>query len=239
MDTDKKAPTPPYVAYKTLKNFLEKYKQGLLPSRIDRDLMGTMSGAVQSQVTTALKYLRFISDNSVTTDKMRRYVVAEGEERKGLLKQTLLEAYPFIFADGFDLGTATGSHLREVFEANTSANGETVNRCIAFFKDAAQDAGITVSPYITQRKARGTGTRKRNTAPKQTIAPLTEKNSPEHPNLRFHDKPMRAPIAAQNSLLLWGLFERLPEPGSVWPREQREQWTQTLNNVLALEYKDQ
>ena len=71
MDTDKKAPTPPYVAYKTLKNFLEKYKQGLLPSRIDRDLMGTMSGAVQSQVTTALKYLRFISDNSVTTDKMR------------------------------------------------------------------------------------------------------------------------------------------------------------------------
>ena len=45
----KKVPVPPYVAYKTLKNFVERYKQGL-PSRIDRGLMGSMSGAAQSQV---------------------------------------------------------------------------------------------------------------------------------------------------------------------------------------------
>jgi hypothetical protein len=35
-----------------------------------------------------------------------------------------------------------------------------VNRCIAFFKDAAQDAGLTVSPYITQKKPRNGNAKK-------------------------------------------------------------------------------
>ncbi len=65
MDTpERKAATPPYVAYKTLSNFLDRFKQGL-PGRIDRGLMGSMSGAAQSQVTTALRFLGMISENNI------------------------------------------------------------------------------------------------------------------------------------------------------------------------------
>lgn len=238
MEQTKKSPTPPYVPYKTFRNFVEKFKQGV-PGRIDRDLMGSMSGAAQSQVTVALKYLGFISDNNIPLEPMKTYVGAEGEERKGQLRVILKKAYPYLFDGHFDLATATASQLREAIEGSTSATGETVNRCIAFFKDAAQDAGVTVSPYITQKKPRNSVPRKRaaTLSPKQAIAAMAEHKHP--PNLHFGEQHTPPPIEAQSSLLLWGLFQRLPKPGSVWPKEQRDQWTDTLNNVLALEYKEQ
>lgn len=229
-ESDKKNPTPPYVPYKTLRNFIDKYKQGV-PGRIDRELMGSMSGAAQSQVTVALKFLGFISDNNLTLPALRAFAAAEGEKRKELLQEILQESYPYLF-EGFDLKTATASQLREAIEENTSASGETVTRCIAFFKDAATDAGIQISPFITQKKPRATnGFRKRSVTRQPNNGATPERKTPPEQH--------RPPIEAQNSLLLWGLFQRLPKPGSVWPKEQRDQWTETLNNVLALEYKEQ
>src|ERR1700761_1329612 len=160
MDTpEKKAATPPYVAYKTLANFLDRFKQGL-PGRIDRGLMGSMSGAAQSQVTTALRFLGMISENNIPNVIMKRYVTGEETERKAALREMLEKSYPFIFQGNFDISTATAHMLREAFAANTSATGETVSRCMAFLKDAAADAGINVSQYITQKSARSGGARK-------------------------------------------------------------------------------
>ena len=103
MDTpEKKAPTPPYVAYKTLSNFLDRFKQGL-PGRIDRGLMGSMSGAAQSQVTTALRFLGMISENNIPNHVMKRYVSGEEAERKAALREMLEKSYPFIFRDDFAL----------------------------------------------------------------------------------------------------------------------------------------
>src|ERR1700733_2284409 len=101
MDTpEKRAATPPYVAYKTLNNFLDRFKQGL-PGRIDRGLMASMSGAAQSQVTTALRYLGMISDNNIPTPLMRRYATGEEGERKAALREMLAGSYPFIFQADF------------------------------------------------------------------------------------------------------------------------------------------
>ncbi len=234
MDTlEKKAATPPYVAYKTLANFLDRFKQGI-PGRIDRGLMGSMSGAAQSQVTTALRYLGMISENNIPNPTMKRYVSGEESDRKAALREMLERSYPFIFNPGFDIGTATAHMLRENFTANTSATGETISRCIAFFKDAAVDAGIDVSPYIMQKSARpvGAGTKKR-TATKKTPA------APEQPPAPIAQHASRAAsFVAQSSLLLMGLFQRLPVPGNRWSKEEREQWIQTLQNVLVMEYPE-
>jgi hypothetical protein len=237
MESNQKSAIPPYVPYRTFTNFLDKFKQGV-PGRIDRQFMAGMSGGAQSQVTAALRYLGFISGNNLPLDLMKTFVVAEGDERKKLLKDIIEKSYPFLFDAHFDLSTATASQLREAIEENTSATGATVSRCIAFFKDAALDAGFSVSPYIKQKKPRNGVSRKRIASlPKQPPADPNEHKHP--PNLHFTEHPHQTHIEAQNSLLLWGLFQRLPKPGSVWPKEQREQWTQTLNNVLALEYKEQ
>jgi hypothetical protein len=232
MDEIKK-PTPPYVPYKTLKNFLEKFKQ-TVPGRIDRDLMGSMSGAAQSQVTSALKYLKFISENNIPSDAMKSFVVLEGEERKRALEAVLTTSYKFIFADGFNLRTATASMLREAFEKNTGASGETVDRCIAFFKDAAAEAGIEVSKFILQKKPRTPASRKKGTRKAEKLAEIQGAHAaPVAHHAQDHKPPE---IAAQGSLLLWGLFQRLPKPNTAWPKHERDQWVETLKNVLAMEY---
>jgi hypothetical protein len=233
--TEKKKAAPPYVAYKTLSNFLERFKQGV-PGRIDRGLMASMSGASQSQVTTALRYLGMISENGIPTTLMRRYVTGEENERKEALREMLSASYPFIFQGEFDLSSATASMLREAFEANTTATGETIGRCVAFLKDAALDAGVAVSPFILQKKARTPGARKKQTAGRREdrVAEKPVETAPPPPHAPV--KPLEIP--AQASLLLSGLFQRLPTPGKVWTKADREQWLQTLQNVLLLEYPE-
>lgn len=241
MDTsEKKLSVPPYVAFKTLKNFLDKFLQGI-PGRIDRGLMSSMSGAAQSQVTTALKYLGFISDNGIPTDTMKQYVSGEEEHRKIILRDVLAKSYPFVFGNeaAFDFATATSSQLREEFESKTGASGETVGRCIAFLKDAAQDAGISISPYITQKKVR-------SSIPRKRVTNLRKDEIKDADKGRLRDQippasPQQHPpsIPAQESMLLWGLFLRLPKPGTTWRTEEREHWLQTLQNVLLLEYREQ
>lgn len=232
---EKKVATPPYVAYKTLANFLERFKQGL-PGRIDRGLMGSMSGAAQSQVTTALRYLGMISENNIPQPIMKRYVNGEETDRRAALREALEKSYPFIFGGNFDISSATAHMLRENFAANTSATGETISRCIAFLKDAAADAGISVSPFILQKSARSGGGPKRKTTAKkamrdQDAGPVAVLPSP-------HAAKATASFPAQSSLLLSGLFQRLPKPGVLWPKEERERWVQTLQNVLLLEYPE-
>jgi hypothetical protein len=234
---DKKATVPPYVAYRTLQNFLERFKNGL-PSRIDRGLMSSMSGAAQSQVTTALRYLGMISENNLTNEILRRYVGGEESERKLVLKEVLERSYPFIFKSDFDFSTATGSQLREVFEENTSASGETVARCMNFLKDAAQDAGLQVSPFLSHKKSRTRASRKRTIPARREEAKDAEKGKTRvevREQIQERDTPR---VAAQESLLLWGLFQRLPKPGTSWPKDEKDRWMQTLNNVLSLEYPD-
>jgi hypothetical protein len=234
MDTpEKKTATPPYVAYKTLSNFLDRFKQ-VLPGRIDRGLMGSMSGAAQSQVTTALRFLGMISENNIPNPIMKRYVSGEEAERKAALREMLEKSYPFIFQSDFDLSTATAQMLRENFVVNTSATGETISRCIAFLKDAAADAGIPVSQFITQKSARSGAGKKRSTAKKSSSeAEPTAVSAKAAPNL-----PLSAHFVAQSSLMLMGLLQRLPKPGTAWAKDDRERWMQTLNNVLLLEYPE-
>jgi hypothetical protein len=233
MDANDKKPVPPYVAYKTLNNFLERFKQGL-PGRIDRGLMGSMSGAAQSQVTTALRYLGMITEANHPTPIMKRYVTGQDEERQTALLEMLMKAYPFIFEGGFDLKTATASMLREAFAANTTATGETLGRCIAFLKDAALDAGVIVSPFILQKKTRNPGAKKRAVTSREDKP--SERSSREP--LAAHSASPPSSFPAQASLLLSGLFQRLPKPGTVWSHDERERWVQTLNNVLLLEYPE-
>ena len=238
MNTEvKKLPTPPYVAYKTLQNFLERFSQGV-PGRIERSLMGTMSGAVQSQITTTLKYLGFISDNNVPQDEMKRYVVAPADQQAKIMRAVLTQKYPFIFGDDFDFSSATGSMVRERFEEHTTATGETIDRCISFLKDAAQVAGMPVSQFLSHKtKSASNGLRKK-------AAPAAQRRSSAPPDPQEaqaeteRSGPTAPPIAAQSSLLLWGLFQRLPKPGTPWPKEERSKWTDALHNILSLEYPE-
>jgi hypothetical protein len=223
------------VPYRTLTNFLERFKQGV-PNRIGTDLMRSMSGGVRSQLFTSLRSFGLINDGGVPQERMRKLCAAEGADRQAVLKDLIGSCYPYLFKDGFEFSTTTMSLLREAIQEHTTANGETITRCIAFLKDAATDAGITVSPFLQESKPRPTGVRpKRANAARsqERAANRAEEHTPEETLPRGPGS-----IPAQESLLLWGLFRRLPKPGTPWTKQDRDQWTQTLGNVLSLEYPE-
>lgn len=236
---DKEAPVkgsaPPYVPYRTLQTFLERFKQGV-PNRVGTDLMRTMSGGVRSQLLTSLKSFGLISDTGVPHDRMKRLCAAEGAERQKVLKELIEACYPYLFREGFQFSTTTMSLLREAIQDHTSASGETVGRCIAFLKDAATDAGITVSPFLQETKTRTprNGTRRTPATPRRSER--VDPPPPQQHRPPGDEQQGRQTIPAEESLLLWGLFQRLPKPGTPWPKADRDQWTKTFENVLSMEY---
>ncbi|MGA7411715.1 MAG: DUF5343 domain-containing protein, partial [Bryobacteraceae bacterium] len=144
----KKLAIPPYIAYKTFRNFLDRFKQGI-PGRIDRSVMSNMSGGAQSQLTVALKFLDLIDDHAHPKETMGKLVRAEGPDRQKIWREILESAYPYVFATGFNLQTATAKLLHEQFE-KTAATGATLSRCISFFVAASKDAGIAQSPFLRE-----------------------------------------------------------------------------------------
>jgi hypothetical protein len=109
--------------------------------------MAHKSGAIQSQLLIALRYLGFVSEAGRPTDSLKRLVAQEGTGWKVEMRKAMEESYGFVFGQDFDLGRATTHQAEELFQS-TGASGETVRRSMSFFLAAAKDCGIRVSPYI-------------------------------------------------------------------------------------------
>jgi hypothetical protein len=194
-----------------------------------------MSGGMRGQLTTSMRALGLIDEGNHPTEEMKALCNAEGEDRAQILKRLITRTYPYLFSGSVNFGTMTGSMLREILARDTTATGETIIRCIAFLREAAMAAGIPVSPFLkTERakvgKAKGGPKRPRKSEPTEEIEDEEDGETISY-TLESAEK-----IPAQKSLLLWGLFKRLPKPGTTWQVRDREQWLQTLQNVLGLEY---
>ena len=159
---DRKNPIPPYVAYRTFRNFLVQMEKQGLPGRIDRSVLAHKSGSVQSQLLLALRFLGLIHKSGKPTEDLKRLLTGIQRERMAHFKSLLERSYPFVFGSGFDVETATSDQTEELF-GRTGASGETLRRCISFFVSAARESGIPVSSYI--KPHRGKKSASRSSAP--------------------------------------------------------------------------
>ena len=148
--TGPRKPVPPYLPYKTFMNALASWRVAL-PSRIDRSLLGSYSGAMQGWLLATLRYFALIDADGHPTGKLQHLVAADGQERQKLLGEFVRQGYPFLFRDGFDLSKGTAAQLDEKFK-DTGAQGDTVRRCVGFFMGLAKDAGVPLSPYLKMRR---------------------------------------------------------------------------------------
>jgi len=156
-----KTAVPPYVSYKTFRNFLDGLNP--VPSVIDSHVLKTMSGALKAQLLSSLRYLKLIDENNKSQPNLRTLANAKGDDRQKELNKLLTNSYPFLFAEAGDFSLAEGTYpqLMGKFQ-NEGATGETAKRCVRFFLDAAKDAGIIVSPYIQSEpvtKTKGDGSK--------------------------------------------------------------------------------
>ena len=225
---ESKKPIPPYVAYKTFINVLERLRVGI-PNRIDRSVLGTFSGATQGQLFATLKFLSLISQQGIPTDKLAGLVNSEGAEREKILREILVAAYPFLFRDEIDLKGLTAKQLHELFE-QAGSSGETTKRCIAFFMAAAKNSGIELSPYLGKIKSQGS----RNGAVRPRRA-ITERKSCSSaiPDQSTEIRSEGGDIGWQQLLL-----SKFPAFDPAWPDEVKTKWFEAFRDLMG-EFKKQ
>jgi hypothetical protein len=209
---------PPYVPYKTLGNFLDGIKATNMPSRIDRSVMPSMSGSLQGQLTSALRYLELVTPNGVPTERLVKIVNAEGAEKQKALRELIISAYPFLFKN-FDLERATTKQLEEQF-ASAGANGATVRKCMAFFMGAAKAADIKLSPHLKPFKSVVRNGRNRRTVASGTPAPT---------NGVYQSVPQHDPGHATWEQLLLSKFPNF-DPG--WPDDVKTKWFAAFDQLM-------
>jgi len=150
---------PPYVSYRTFRNFIDRLQQRL-PSRIDRSYWSdVLSGSTGTQLMAALRFLGLIDANGKPSEQLKPLVLARGEPRAQLLRGVTSQAYSFVLKSSIDIESATYSQLEEVFHNAFQLTDDVSRKCVKFFIALSGDAGMPISPFITKRTRSATGTK--------------------------------------------------------------------------------
>ena len=201
---------PPYVSYKTFRNFLELLKESF-PSRIDRSVWGPRySGTSGQQLMTALKVLDLIDEKGAPNDILGQWVRSEGESRRVILRKILVKNYEPIFK--IDLSKATNAQFHELFKNFDTKEGVIV-KCEAFFIQACQDAGIELSSFILARRHKSKENRFSLTRGKSSFGKEKRKDTTEFDQERF---------------IVSSILKKYPEFDPKWDPKVQEKWLEGM-----------
>lgn len=226
---------PPYISYKTFWNFIEGL--GVVPPVIDRSIMRNFGGSVQSQLMTSLRYLGLIDVNGKTQERFRLLANSSGSERQEKVRAMLEAAYPFLFdgTNGFDLSTATLRQFTEKFQ-EAGTKGDTTRKSQKFFLDAAEHAGLEISPHI---KKSDTSSRSRSETGK-TSRQRSQSRSPSRSSGRTEKKltdlQVRndSPAMSIDQLLLDKLLAKFPDFDPNSTGEEKLQWHTNFRELMKM-----
>ena len=222
IDSKEKPLSPPYLPWKTLENFIQRLKSGVIPSRIDRSVMSSFSGSIQAQLITTLRYLNLSNDQGSPTEKLEKLVVSDGAEKQKILSDVLSSSYPFLFNKNVDLNKITFAQISDLF-VEAGATGETTKKSIRFFLSAAKDAGINLSPHIKKPRAgvpRKSGSKpRRGPEDKQGSEQFKDDTSPE------------GPFSSNSWQQL--LLSKFPSFDPAWSDEVKAKWFEGFNQLMA------
>ncbi|MGI2335209.1 MAG: DUF5343 domain-containing protein [Dehalogenimonas sp.] len=220
---------PPYVSYRTFWNFLDGLKAAI-PARIDRSYWGDkFSGSTGGQLIAALKYLKMIDSSGIPTLRLRQLVFAKGPQRADLLQQLAQEAYPF-FLQALDPATATYSQLEEKLREHFPITADVNRKCIKFFIGMSDEAGISLSTFITRKSknTRGSAARKM-----RKITPSDHDNvhhvSPDA-TPPIGNNVQETPVGDANQLLL----AKFPTFDPNWTDEVKLRWFETFDKLQRI-----
>ncbi len=182
--------------------------------------MSSMSGALQSQLTTTLRYLGLIKTTGQPSDLLARLVNSEGPERAKVMREIVTTSYPFLF-DSFDLKNATPRMLEEQF-IDAGASGGTVDKCVLFFLAAAKEAEIEVSPHVKNPRGQRT---QRNQRMRNVRIP-TDLTPPSNESV----------TGMETGDLTWEqmLLTKFPSFDPVWPDEVKSKWFDGFHRLMRV-----
>ncbi|MCX7171296.1 MAG: DUF5343 domain-containing protein [Proteobacteria bacterium] len=215
---------PPYISYKTFTNFISGLRETGVPHQIDKSVLRTMAGAVQSATIASLKFLGLIDSSAIPTKKLKQLVETDGDNYTVALKDVLVESYSFLLGNGINIEQATGTQVENKFKEQ-GVSGSTITKCVAFFLAAAKDAQIKVSSHIRPPATKRT--------PKSRKADkfASSKKGDGDTDLRNRDQTPPPPTNPQS-----GWYEKLlakfPEFDPSWDDETKKSWFIAFNDLM-------
>jgi hypothetical protein len=224
---------PPYISYRTFYNFIESLRQRV-PSRIDRSFWGDMlSGSTGTQLMAALRFLDLIDENGRPTKRLEPLVASGGEQRLKALHDIATNSFNFVLNGELDPQNATYSELEEIFNDKFQLTGQLSRKCLKFFIELSNNAGITLSPFITKKFRTGqfpTSSKlvtKKPTGGTKLITKSTygriKRNSPVQNGLdnnSFHNSLDKI------------LLEKFPTFDPSWPDEVKVHWFSAFDELM-------
>jgi hypothetical protein len=177
--------SPPYGPYNAFEAFVQKLKETAVPPVVDRSTMRNLSGAGQTALLSALKFLRLVQDSGHVTPAFNELVNAFGTEGwHEALGDVICGAYSGLLT-GLDIDKASLKSLRDALKAAGVPDGTTLDKTIRFYLQAMKAARLTVSPHFAERKPRA--------APGQKRAMAGNGGGDVKPPLRAAKPPARPP----------------------------------------------
>ena len=152
-------PKPPYVPFGTFKNFIESFRDAGLPDVIDRSLMRSLSGTVQSMLATSLRSMGFVGGDGTPTERFRQYISGPVNGQREAITAGLKECYSAIFQHATPMNKMTQGQFDKALKDEYGFTASTLDKAASFFLAASAEAGIEVGPHLQKRKA--IATRKR------------------------------------------------------------------------------
>lgn len=213
---------PPYVSYRTFHNFMQQLQQRM-PSRIDRSYWGDiLSGSTGTQLMAALHFLNLVDVNGKPMERLRAFVVARGDQRTQLLNEIASEAFDFVLKSSIELESATYSQLQEVFHNTFQLTDDVSRKCVKFFIAMSNDAGMTISPFITKRT--------RSNRPAAGTKALSKKaGNRTNRNAVVPQETDKIPVSSSwNTALL----SKFPNFDPSWPDELKLKWFAAFDELL-------
>ena len=166
MADNKKLPVP-YVPWKTFISVLESFTK-FLPGHVHKSMWPSYSGATQSQVMLALRFLNLIEEDHAPSELLRRIAEADKAQWPTLMQEVLKKSYVALMQ--CDLTKATpGSFDAEI--RKFGQEGDTHRKAASFFLQAAKYANVPLSPLLAQKGGLSSSRKKRSSPAKKSAMP--------------------------------------------------------------------
>jgi hypothetical protein len=140
---------PVYLPFATFRSAVQGLRSHGLPDRIEKTAWNSRSGADQTQILSAFRFLGFISSlDESPTDRLKKLVDAQEDtdEERQILAELLQAKYARVF--DINLKTATPGALADAI-GSYGTMGATKKRAVRFFIKAATHARIPLSTRLT------------------------------------------------------------------------------------------
>lgn len=223
-------PSPPYLAFQTLKTFIGSLKAHGIPNRVDSSVLTTMSGSVRNQLLPALRFLGITDNDGCPLPLCRNLVKAyDTEGWAEALLAVLAEKYRPVLA--INLETATPSQFSQVFADTFSGEGETTRKAQTFFLNAATEAKIPIGRYIMKnKKPRVAGVKRRPRAASQKNTPDPKPDTHNGAGAQNGDAGGGKPSVSDP--LITQLLAKFPTFDPAWPDAIKAKWFEGFERLM-------